>query len=463
MIDRRTILKGMLVGGAAVATSVGRALGHDDDVRRAIRVVLRDRDRWSCAHHLFVAGCLGPWARGRDGRDLLRAVQDLNCCNEEVVLLAEQRIRGAVDAEPLAEPDWPLVDVDDVLRWRHAVHYGLHRCSPPLPAGEDGLEIAIDIVERVPTPWIARAALYAALGILGLAVENEELLFHTLARLKPMKGGHGLRGRVHLKWRDRFRRIGAQHPSGSIRSLVRQALGDLAPSDTWGILALQAAEEAGILDRPPRRGPPAPAQVLEIFRRSVAASDDPSAGAVGVALLRDYPSCPELARRARRPRHIERLSAAARLTLLDVTTYLPRLRAIAYQPVDVLPRSHFVADGAIHAVETWETSFPFDCPGIHHALRHLTHEELRRAVAEGGYECRIEAVIELAHRLSGRPLAALAKSALRSAERHDAVRLLYVVMSRDAGTGRSVGLSLLDHPDWTVTLVAAGAVLNAKS
>ena len=151
---------------------------------------------------------------------------------------------------------------------------------------------------------------------------------------------------------------------------------------------------------------------------------------------------------------------AACLTLLD-RNYLPRLRAVAYQPADTLADPHFACDGAIHAVETWETYFPFDCPDMHHALRHLTREELHEAADDERYEIRTEAAIELAHRLGGRPLATMVGAAVQKADPRDAARLLHVVMTRDPRTGRALGLGLLGHPDWRVRLVAAGAVLNA--
>ena len=542
MFDRRPILKEILVdAGSAAASSFSNPIGHGDDVRRAIRIALRDRDRWDCAHHLFVAKCLGPWAMKPDGLELVRTVLELTCCAKDVAAIAERRIKCAsthrhpsdsfyfeahrniddhwmVGAATCEVPYDPRDDLYEAMEWLDEMPKTVQLQLPPSLTREDGLNAALDIMHHDKGPLARIFAKNAALGFLGFETEYNKILYREVVRLtrtciepalrkapttdqlhfefleclNPSKLVPDLRGEISGELIDRLWRIAMQYRYSTTSLLFLQALNGLSLEDPLEILAFDSVKEAELEDHFSVHGPSIqrPHQ-LDLFRQSVAACNFAGAGAVGVALLRDISSLPMLESLKQSPQILhdpeEKMTLAACLSLLD-RKYLPWLRQAAFQPTDELPESH-QAQLDLHYVPRrraltlrpilsepfdyrrvtitspmpWVSFFPFDSPSMNHAMQHLTRKELNETAADARYECRMEAAIELAHRLRGRALTAMAGAAMRGAEPHDAVRLLHTLMLRDSEAARSIGLSLFEHPNWQVRLAAAGAVLNAAN
>ena len=543
MFNRRTILKGMLVGaGSAAASSFSNPIGHGDDVRRAIRIALRERDRWECAHHLFLANCIGPWVMKPLGRDLERAVVRFHCsynqnisCSEAVGKVAELKNKGAAHIEECEnQVDYQAQCCEDNEQGRGASHYAYPydplrnfdrilsnlvqappdpasnyaRTLPRWPMREDGLKIALNIAEletsfcpyqpidetKISLRYSGQADnIETVLGFLGYQVSIEKLLHHNFPYVFPRIGTLSLRHENHSELHGWFERVVSQHPSGVCRALFLQVFYGVSPTDYLSCITFLAAGEAELLDLIPTRGLLTPELQLEIFRRNLAEGGFGGAGHVGLALLRDRSSIDDMANMlnlqdgdidCHHGKH-----ELASLTLLN-RRFLPMLRARAFHPLDDCRGYHRIRSARWqrkwrrnNAPESLDsvaksylqcashssfsnfgsTRFPFECPDMHHTLRHLTPEELNETAADERYECRIEAAIELAHRLRGRALTAMAGSAMRGAEPHDAVRLLHTLMLRDSEAARSVGLSLFEHPNWQVRLAAAGAVLNAAN
>ncbi|MCC6747481.1 MAG: hypothetical protein IT371_07475 [Deltaproteobacteria bacterium] len=471
LVSRRTFLKSLAAVGGGALHGPYRANIDSDELRRAARTLLRARggEDWHCAHEVFVAGCLGPWARWYpEGRRLLQAMESgPACCAESVSALVRARVYGVhPPAIVFDDPLDPAVLEDSFnafLRWRHEEHVMRTGRSPSFPRGETPAEVAFDLLRTTTVPWLVDGAPRPFFEALGYGITSRPALYRSIWGTTLQQDAAVRSARERLAHRERVQWLAREHWRGKVRSLARQVLGELDGEDLVGLLAFEAAEEAGLLDALPRHGAAPMALTRRIFRRAVEARPVSDAGAVGAALLRDRTTLQVFAERLKGQsveRHARRRTLACLVTL-DYARHLPALRRSVYTAGHTLPRAHCTVGDWVFATDTDETFFPFACPSLHEGLEHLSDAELRRELRDAaGYEGRLEATIELAHRLRGRALAQLAGPTLRSAAPEEVARLLQVVEQADPRTAGALARPLLGHRQWVVRVAAAGTLLR---